>query len=222
MRCPPRSCSRPAKAARASSRSPASPTIRAAVLDRAGQSTPAEDIRRAASWRRAADADVGNVGWITQTMSVGEGDQIPRTATIRLHYTLGPLERQRQIASFQFNIRTGVELEGDGELNGIGQDADGKTFVAIAIDAQKSAGRRFGIIAVTRDGRQLESSPSMASAGATVGIARFEFEVPLADVAQFRVGTRPVRTMEWKDVVLYRESNFGKPAAGPVPRSIGT
>src|SRR6266576_3102183 len=62
----------------------------------------------------------------------------------------------------------------------------------------------------------------MSSAGATVGIARFEFEVPLADVAQFRVGTRPVRTMEWKDVVLHRESNFSKPAAGPAPRPIGT
>ncbi len=39
-----------------------------------------------------------------------------------------------------------------------------------------------------------------------MSIARFEFEVPLADVAHFRVGTRPVRTAEWKDVVAHRKS----------------
>ena len=142
-------------------------------------------------------------------MSVGEGDQTPRAVTIRLHYTVGPLEHQQRIVPDQYNIRTAVELEGNSQLNGVGQDTNGKTFVAIAIDAEKSAARQFGIIAVTRDGRQMESGPAvatdLASAGATVGIARFEFEVPLADVAHFRVGTRPVRTMEWKDVALHRE-----------------
>ena len=128
------------------------------------------------------------------------------------------IEHQQRIVPDQYNIRTAVELEGNSQLNGVGQDTNGKTFVAIAIDAEKSAARQFGIIAVTRDGRQMESGPAvatdLASAGATVGIARFEFEVPLADVAHFRVGTRPVRTMEWKDVALYREL--------PPSRPIGT
>jgi len=184
------------------------------TLDGAGQSIPLGNSGSAASTSRAADADHDNAGWIASTLSAGEGNQIPHTATIRLHYTVGPLEHQQQIVSFTFNTWNGVSLEGDGQLNGIGQDAGGKTFVAIAVDTQKNAARRFGIIAVTKDGRQLESGPVMSSAGATVGIARFEFEVPLADIAHFRVGTRPIRTMEWKDVVLDRESPAPRPIAG--------
>src|SRR5205814_7925322 len=190
-----------------------------ALLDGADQSIiPPGDRWRAGSWLRPADADAGNLGWIAHTMSVAEGDQIPRTATVRLHYTVGPLERQRRIVPDQFNIRTEVGLEGDSALNGIGQDVDGKTFVAIAIDAEKNAARRFGVIAITKEGRQLESGTAsgtdLAAAGATVGIARFQFAVQLADVAQFRVGTWLVRTMEWKDVALYCEL--------PPPRPIGT
>jgi hypothetical protein len=188
-----------------------------ALLDGADQSIiPPGDRWRAGSFLRAADADAGNLGWIAHTMSVGERDQIPRTATVRLHYTVGPLEHQRRIVPDQFNIRTGVELEGDSQLNGIGQDASGKTFVAIAIAAEKNAARRFGVIAVTRDGLEMEAITSTGdnSGGRAVSTARFLFDARLSDIAQFRVGTRPIRTMEWKDVALYREL--------PPPRSIGT
>jgi hypothetical protein len=33
-------------------------------------------------------------------------------------------------------------------------------------------------------------------------VAEFDFGVPLSDVAKFIIGTRPIRTMEWKNVVL--------------------
>jgi len=35
-----------------------------------------------------------------------------------------------------------------------------------------------------------------------VGTEKFDFDVPLADVAKFIIGTRPIRTMEWTNVVL--------------------
>jgi hypothetical protein len=38
--------------------------------------------------------------------------------------------------------------------------------------------------------------------GSTIGVTRFEFTLPLADVAAFHVGTRPLRTNDWHDVVL--------------------
>jgi hypothetical protein len=112
------------------------------------------------------------------------------------------LERQRQLAPDNHGI---IALEGNSQLNGIGQDSDGKSFIAIAIDAPKSASRRFGVIAVTKDGRELEPTGAASgsnSDGTGVSIARFNFDAPLADIAHFRVGTRPLRTMEWKGVVL--------------------
>jgi hypothetical protein len=38
--------------------------------------------------------------------------------------------------------------------------------------------------------------------GAGVRVENFDFEIPLADVAKFIIGTRPIRTSEWKNVVL--------------------
>jgi hypothetical protein len=37
---------------------------------------------------------------------------------------------------------------------------------------------------------------------ASVGAEQFEFQIPLSGVAKFIIGTRPIRTVEWKDVVL--------------------
>jgi hypothetical protein len=69
-------------------------------------------------------------------------------------------------------------------------------------------------VAVTKDGHELTTSPSETSfAGdAGVSVAVFEFNVPLADLARFIIGTRPVHTMEWKDVVL--PTTPAAPAAG--------
>jgi hypothetical protein len=180
-----------------------------ALLDGADQPIP----HRAASSVRAANADGGNQGWITYTPSAGEGDQLPRTATIRLRYTVGPLERQQQIDTDNNNT---IALEGGSELNGVGQDRAGKAFAAIAVDATRTSERKFGVIAVTKNGRELESITSTGgnSDGRAVSIARFVFDAPLSDISHFRVGTRPIRMMEWKDVVLDRKSPAPRPIAG--------
>src|SRR5439155_7431358 len=73
-----------------------------------------------------------------------------------------------------------------------------------------------------RERDAIESGTAGYSDGTGVSIARFVFDAPLSDIAPFRVGTRPIRTMEWKDVVLHHESSFSKPAAGPAPRPRGT
>jgi hypothetical protein len=35
-------------------------------------------------------------------------------------------------------------------------------------------------------------------------VAKFEFEIPLSEVEKFIIGTRSIRTNEWKNVVLPR------------------
>ena len=67
-------------------------------------------------------------------------------------YSVGPLEHQQQIAP---DNSAEVSLEGGSQLNGVGQDRAGKAFAAIAVDARRTSERRFGVIAVTKDGREL-------------------------------------------------------------------
>ena len=64
--------------------------------------------------------------------------------------------------------------------------------------------RRFGVMTVTKDRRELTASggESGNSDGTGVRVKNFDFDIPLADVSKFIIGTRPIRTVEWKDVVL--------------------
>ena len=145
----------------------------------------------------------GNVAWLPATLSPGEGDQVPSAVTVRLRYAMGLLERYQEVAA---DFRGGMSLEGGSQLNGIGQGADGRTFVAIAVDARKNESRHFGVVAITRDGREMAHSGggSSGNVGSGVRVEKFEFNTPLADIARFRIGTRPIRTMEWTNVVLFK------------------
>lgn len=145
----------------------------------------------------------GNLGWSYWTLSPGEMTNHPARVTVRLRYTLGPLERTQELAVTP-KSSTSMSFEGGSQLNGMGQDVDGRAFVAIAVAAKRMQARQFDALAVAKDGREI--SPAGSERGGTVGsdvrIERFEFEIPLAEVAKFIIGSRPVRTNEWRDVVL--------------------
>jgi hypothetical protein len=93
-------------------------------------------------------------------------------------------------------------LEGRSQLASIGQNADGLAFVTLAVNTDRLKSRQFGVLAVTKDGRQLLARGSSGVPG-VLYMQTFQFPVPLAEVANFIVGTRPIRTQEWKDVVLW-------------------
>lgn len=145
----------------------------------------------------------GNLGWITKTLSPAEGTNIPPRVTVRFRYTAGPLERIQKLPVTPRN-KTVMSLEGGSELNGVGQDVDGRAFVAIAVDVKSMPTRQFDVVAVAHDGREIRSAGggSSGAVGAGFRVENFDFELSLADVAKFIIGTRPIRTVEWKDVVL--------------------
>lgn len=152
--------------------------------------------------RTIASSDrADTMGWYLCTLSPGEGSQIPPKVTVRFRYAVGPLEREHEIAS---NYQGSMSLEGNSHLNGIGQDIEEKAFVAVAVDASKAASRHFGVIAVMCDGRELAATGNSTSghAGSALRVEKFTFNAPLKEIAQFRIGTRPIQTVEWKDVML--------------------
>jgi hypothetical protein len=122
---------------------------------------------------------------------------------VRLRYTAGPLERIQELA-VKPKTQTSMSLEGGSQLNGVGQNVDGRAFVAIGVDAKGMRSRQFDVVAVAKDGREIPRTgwESSGTVGAGVRVENFDFELPLAEVAKFRIGTRPIRTNDWKDVAL--------------------
>jgi serine/threonine protein kinase len=159
-----------------------------------------------------ARTEHGQMGWRTKTFSKAydlSGSNPPGRVTVRLRYTLGPLENTQEVAP---DFRGVLPLEGDGMVNIVGQDAEtGWAFIAFSYDAAALPGRQMSAVAITRDGRTLvwrgivaggQSDGTGVVRAAGVRGAQFIFPVPLADVAKFIIGTRPIRTNEWKNVVL--------------------
>ncbi|MDB6019861.1 MAG: Serine/threonine protein kinase [Pedosphaera sp.] len=174
------------------------------LLDDQGGIVPAGAYGWMHGGAQKASAQNGNLGWITYTLSPGKDTNIPAHVTVRLRYTVGPLERTQEV-EVQSGTRNSIGLEGSSLLNGLGQDADGKAFVAIAVDTEKMKTRRFGVIAVTKEGRELESSGGEtggSGVGSGVSVANFIFDTPLSNIKTFRIGTQPIRMVEWKNVVL--------------------
>jgi hypothetical protein len=141
-----------------------------------------------------------NPAWKVHTLSAGAATNLPARLAVRLRYTLGPLEHPQVVSDF----RGSMSLLGGSQLNGIGQNSDGRSFVSIAGDTATTQTRRFSVTATTRDGSELQpaGTSTVGNEGSRVLAMRFEFSAPLSNIDHFTIGTRPVRAMEWKDVVL--------------------
>ncbi|MGA3266724.1 MAG: protein kinase [Verrucomicrobiota bacterium] len=142
-----------------------------------------------------------NMAWFMETLSPGAGTSIPSRLAVRQYYTMGELEHTQEISSDYHGLLT---LEGNSQLSSIGQNAQGRAFVAIAEDANQTQARQFDAIAVAKDGSRLphEGLGRFGAINEGVRVENFDFAIPLADVSKFIIGTRPIRTNEWKDVVL--------------------
>ena len=149
------------------------------LLDGAGKTIPPEAAGMMGSGVQGPDDSDDRLGWITYTLTAGNA---PAAITVRLRYTLGPWETQRQFKPDEEGI---VALGNGSQFSGVGQDAKGKAFFAIAVDMKQDADRQFGVVAVTRDGRDLQSSGggSGGGVGEPVHVQRFTFAAPLADIS---------------------------------------
>jgi serine/threonine protein kinase len=142
----------------------------------------------------------GWLGWRCWTGSPGEGTEYPAYLTVQLLYTVGPLEATTEVRP-DFNGT--MSLEGNSILNGMGQNTQGEAFISIAVNAQAVKARVFSAVAVTKDGRELQHiGGGHPGYEGSLGAHSFRFPVRLSDAAKFVIGTRPIRTNEWKNVML--------------------
>ena len=153
------------------------------------------------SWEGAGEQN-GWLGWRCWSGIPEDGANLPAHLTIQLRYTIGPLEETQEIEP---DFNGAMSLAGDSALlNGLGQTAQGRAFVAIAINASQLKSRVIDAVAMAKSGREIlpHLSDHIGSGGSGANVAKFEFEIPLSDVEKFIIGTRPIRTNEWRNVVL--------------------
>ncbi len=145
----------------------------------------------------------GQPGWYVNMLSPGTGTNLPIHLTVRLRYAIGQLEHTQTVTLIPKHSDS-MTLEGNGQLNGVGENIDGRAFVSLAYDAAKMKSRRFGVRAILKDGRELMTGGSWSGNGNGTGVRveEYSFDLPLSDVAKFIIGTRPIRMMEWTNVVL--------------------
>ena len=82
----------------------------------------------------------------------------------------------------------------------------GKPVIIPSAEGTTLGGKAFpSYVAITKDGRELVASGGSSSGigdNSGVRVESFEFEIPLNQVAKFRIGTRPIRMVEWTNVML--------------------
>ena len=170
-----------------------------ALFDDSGQPIP-QPSGSYTSFREAGE-QTGNTAWLLDGLSYDAAVKLPARLTVRLRYTSGPIIYKWTIP---WNSSGTMALDGGSLVNGVGQKADGTAFVSIAEDAADMQTQRFSVKATTKDGRELQQSTGYSgnTLGSGVLAATFEFDTSLSNIDHFSIGTRPVRAMEWRDVVL--------------------
>ena len=173
------------------------------LLDEADRDIPSWGPSPAAtSWQETDDRN-GALGWSMACLLTGDALNVPPCVTVRLDYTCGPLERVKELVITP-DLATPIPVDDVAVVKGYGQDAKERAFIAIAVDEEKTWSRRFDVVAVGKDGHEGPSirRPFGDTAKAAGGVVKLEFDLPLANVARFRIGSRAVRTRQWTDVVM--------------------
>ncbi|HXI52926.1 MAG TPA: hypothetical protein VNH84_15530, partial [Candidatus Saccharimonadales bacterium] len=94
---------------------------------------------------------------------------------------------------------------GDGQLNGVGQDARGAAFLAVAVLRRAAQSNQVYATALRKDGERLICTGKSSGGGVnddSVLAERLLFDAPLNDIAYFKLGAREMETMEWTNVAL--------------------
>ena len=96
-----------------------------------------------------------------------------------------------------------MALPGSATLSGIGQNAAGKAFVSVAKDIVRDPATQLVSPRPPRTaGNWTTRTDRGGPTAGPVQMEQFEFDVPLDQIEAFRFRTRPIKTVEFRNVSL--------------------
>jgi hypothetical protein len=142
--------------------------------------------------------DGGDTGWMVKQCDASE---LPKDATkldLKLRLTAGKWNTSSLMAF--------SELQGHGfggvTLGGCGANANGNAFVTVLTNEDSDQHVQWRVLGVTRAGERVGFSHGTTTLPGNQELHTQEFDLPLSALVGFVVETRPVKTFDFKDVIL--------------------
>ena len=142
-------------------------------------------------------------GWITCDQAVFGDEHKIKPATVRLAYAMGPWETKKDIpadSTGPIDAGVGVTLTIGTRLTDALIAAGMTTVTITSSRAAVQIGSQFNFAAILKDGSEAGHTSTEGFDFTTTLHEKFEFPVNLDSVKSFRLLTRPIKTIEFKNV----------------------
>jgi serine/threonine protein kinase len=146
-----------------------------------------------------AKASEGELGWVVRWFAPAQDATLPSMVNLTLRYSLGDWQFPLMVTRGMFGGTMETEW---GNIPGAGETLDGKAFVSLVRNPAKGRALQVDFVAETTDGRLIEPSGTLESGPPEMRHGRFQFDVPLGQIKEFRLRTCPIRTVEYRNVSL--------------------
>lgn len=149
---------------------------------------PSEDI---ATSPMPASAQTGNTGWITATRCVGTKTDFPDEAVVKFRYSLGPWKITNEIPA---DFHGTMALGNSAFTTDPGQNTEGQSFIQVTDSVTPDlSDEQIDFVAISKTGDEIESHGLSKSGSSGAYALRFNFKIPLRDVAVFKCRKRPIK-----------------------------
>jgi hypothetical protein len=140
-------------------------------------------------------------GWFVAYFVPARDESIPASATLTLRYSVGAWEFPG-ITLARDSFAGGVTGTTWGTISWTGETADGRAFVTLTGDSTQFPNLQVDFEAETMAGKVMEPLGTDDSGPPEMRTRRFIFPVHLRELKEYRLRTRSVRTVEFRDIAL--------------------
>jgi hypothetical protein len=149
---------------------------------------------------REPSSDLEDQAWFISNFAFASESDIPPAINLRLTYSLGPWS-YKQALDVAANVHQSISLPG-GLVTGMGETLERQAFISVARDASQSTNMQYDFVAETRGGSRFAPKGSQLSGTDRLLTQQFEFRMPLSDIKAFHLRSRPIRTVEYRNISL--------------------
>jgi len=141
----------------------------------------------------------GKDGWVTATVCAGTMSNTPPIVRVKLSYGIGSWETAYDLPMEGI---AGKHVEGSSQIVAVGEEGSGCYLECERKITSQSGQDQIDFLAITKDGKTVARRKVSKDESQFQQTEHFFYDIPLAEVASFKVRQRPIQSMEWREVLL--------------------